>query len=86
MRRITALCATAGIALSAFAIASPAQAAPWSLIRYDNTGYCQIWDDSVTLKPLKWPSDYKAIGKPAPTLAAAIAMRDGLVKKGKCRA
>jgi hypothetical protein len=85
MRRLTALCAAAGIALSAFVAVTPAKAAPWSLIRYDNTGYCQIWDDAVTMKPLKWPSNYKAIGKPVPTLAAAISERDMLAKKGKCR-
>ena len=85
MRRVTALCAAAGIALSAFAIVSPSQAAPWSLIRYDNTGYCQVWDDGVPFKPMKWPSDYKIVGKPVPTLVDAIAVKDGLVKKGKCK-
>jgi hypothetical protein len=85
MRRLTALCAASGIALSAFAVVTPAQAAPWSLIRYDNTGYCQIWDDGVPLKPLKWPSDYKLVAKPVPTLAAAMSERDVLIKKGKCR-
>jgi hypothetical protein len=53
--------------------------------RYDNTGYCQIWDDGVPLKPLKWPSDYKLVAKPVPTLAAAMSERDVLIKKGKCR-
>jgi hypothetical protein len=85
MRRLTALCAAAGIAMSAFVVISPAQAAPWSLVRYDNTGYCQIWDSGLSFKPLRWPSDYKPIGKTMPTLTAAMAERDGLIKKGKCR-
>jgi hypothetical protein len=85
MRRVTALCAAAGIALSAFASLSPAQAAPWSLLRYDNSGYCQIWDEAVTVKPWKWPSDYKMVAKPVPTLSAAISLREALAKKGKCR-
>jgi hypothetical protein len=85
MRRFTALCVAAGIALSTFVVVSPAQASPWSLVRYDNTGYCQIWNDGMTFKPLKWPSDYKMVGKPVPTLSAAISVRDDLIKKGKCR-
>jgi hypothetical protein len=85
MRRLTALCAAAGIAMSTFIVISPAQAAPWSLVRYDNTGYCQIWDAGLAFKPLHWPSDYKPIGKPAPTLAAAMSERDVLIKKGKCK-
>jgi hypothetical protein len=86
MRRITALCAAAGIAMSTFVIISPAQAAPWTLIRYDNSGYCQIWDGGLGFRPMHWPSDYKMVGKPAPTLAEAISERDMLAKKGKCRA
>jgi hypothetical protein len=85
MRRVTALCAAAGIAMSAFASLSPAKAAPWSLLRYDNSGYCQIWDDGVAFKPWKWPSDYKVVSKPVPTLSAALSLREVLAKKGKCR-
>ena len=43
MRRAIALYAASGIALSALALV-PAQATPYYLIRYDNTGFCQIWD------------------------------------------
>lgn len=84
MRRLATLCA-AGVALSALTMVSAAHAAPWSLIRYDNTGYCQIWDAGLTFKPWAWPSGYKTVGHPVPTLAAAIAARNDLVKHGKCR-
>jgi len=43
MRRATALCAAVGIAVSALAVVSPAQAG-YYVIRWDNTGICQIWN------------------------------------------
>jgi hypothetical protein len=84
MRRAFALCAATGIALSALAVAGPAKASPYYLIRYDNTGYCQIWNQSFSFKPWTWPSAYKAVGKPVPTVTEALALKDGLMKKGTC--
>jgi hypothetical protein len=83
MRRVTALCAAAGIAVSALAVVSPAQAS-YYLIRYDNTGVCQIWNDQLTMKPLHWPSDYKVVSKPVPTVAAALDVKEKLRQKGHC--
>jgi len=81
MRRLYALCAAATLALSALAVTSPAQPA-FHLIRWDGTGICQVWDESIPTKP--FPSNYKMVGKPVPTLAAALAVKDGMLKKGKC--
>lgn len=81
MRRVFALCAAAGVAVATLAVTSPANAA-FNLIRWNTTGACQIWDQSVPTKP--WPSDYKVVSKPVPTFAAALAVKDGMLKTKKC--
>ena len=83
MRRVIAFCATTGIALSVLA-AIPAQASPYYLIRYDNTGFCQIWDQTLTFKPWSWPSSYKTVSKPVSTLTEALAAKYALMKKNTC--
>ena len=50
MRRITALCAASGIALAALVVAAPAEAG-YYVIRWDNTGICQIWNEELQYKP-----------------------------------
>jgi hypothetical protein len=81
MRRAT-LCAAAGIAAAAFAVASPAQAA-FHLIKWSGTGICQVWDDSVPTKP--FPANYTAVSRPVPTFDAALAVKSGLMKRGVCK-
>lgn len=81
MRRAT-LCAAAAIAAVAFAVTSPAQAA-FHLIKWDGTGVCQVWDDSVPTKP--FPANYKAVSKQVPTFDAALAVKSGLMKRGVCK-
>ena len=83
MRRATALCAAAGIAVSGLALASPAQAG-YYVIRWDNTGVCQIWSEDLTSKPLQWPSDYKVISKPVPAFSIAFAEKEKLRQQGRC--
>jgi hypothetical protein len=82
MRRVTALCVAAGIALSAIATVSPAQAA-FHLIKWSGNDLCQVWDESIPTKP--WPSDYRAVSKRVPTLDAALAVKASLMKKGVCK-
>ena len=82
MRRILSICAAAGLGLTAIAATSPAEAA-FGLIRWEGTGICQIWDQSLPGKPI--PSTYKPVGKPASTFTAALAVKDGLLKKGTCK-
>jgi hypothetical protein len=82
MLRLTALAATAGLALTAVVATSPAEAA-FHLIRWEGTGVCQVWDQSIPTKPM--PANYKTVSKPVPTFAAALAEKDGMLKKGSCK-
>ena len=85
MRRASALLAAVGLAVSAFAIASPAQAAnDYYLIRWDNTGACQVWNEGLT-PPIKWPSNYKVMSQPIPTLNDALTLQEKLREKGSCK-
>jgi hypothetical protein len=83
MRRATALYATAGIAVSALAVVSPAQAG-YYVIRWDNTGVCQLWNEGLTFKPWKWLSDYKVVSKPVPTVTAALEVKEKLRQGHRC--
>jgi hypothetical protein len=82
MLRLTALAATAGLALTAIVATSPGEAA-FHLIRWEGTGVCQVWDQSIPTKPI--PANYKTVSKPVPTFAAALAVKDGMLKKGSCK-
>jgi hypothetical protein len=82
MLRLTALAATAGVAFTALVATSPAEAA-FHLIRWEGTGVCQVWDQSIPTKPI--PSNYKTVSKPVPTFVAALAVKDGMLKKGTCK-
>jgi hypothetical protein len=84
MRRVTASVAAAGIAASVLAVAAPAQAAGYYVIRWDNTGICQIWNEDLTYKPLHWPSDYKVVSKPAPTFSAAMETQLKMREQRRC--
>jgi hypothetical protein len=81
MRRLSILCATAAIGLTALAAASPAQAA-YHLIRWDGTGFCQVWDEGIPTRP--FPSDYRTVSRPVPTLIEALGVKEGLLRKGRC--
>jgi hypothetical protein len=81
MRRISILCAAAGLGLTALAATSPAEAA-FNLIRWDGTGYCQVWDQTIPTKP--FPSDYKTVSAPVATLVEALAVKEHMLRKGKC--
>ena len=85
MRRLVLSCAALGLVMSAVAATSPAKAAPYHLIRWDNTGYCQIWDLGLTIKPVRWPADYEIVSKTKPTLEASLVTKDRLLKKGVCK-
>ncbi|MGY4425922.1 hypothetical protein ACVWY2_008371 [Bradyrhizobium sp. JR6.1] len=47
MRRLAIACAAMAAAVSVLAAASPASATPYHLIRWQDTGFCQIWDQSI---------------------------------------
>ena len=82
MRRISALCAAAGLGLTALAATSPAEAA-FHLIRWQDTGFCQVWDQSIPTTP--FPSNYRTVSAELPTLVEAIAAKEGLLRKGTCK-
>jgi len=82
MRRVTTLCAAACVAVAALAV-SPAQAG-YYLIRWDNTGVCQVWNESFQMKPPRWPSDYKVISKPIATFTGALDAKEKLRQHGNC--
>ena len=81
MRRITMLCAAAGLAAAAFAAASPAEAG-YHLIRWQDSGLCQIWDESIPTTP--WPAGYHRASATVPTFIDALAMKDTALKAGHC--
>jgi hypothetical protein len=82
MNRIAFLLAAAGIAVTALAAVSPAQAA-YHLIRWQDSGFCQIWDENVPTAP--WPANYVVIvGSEVPTFGDALVYKDGLLRNGTC--
>ena len=82
MRRISALCAAAALGLTALAATSPAEAA-FNLIRWEDTGVCQVWDQSIPTTP--FPSDYRTVSMPVPTFVQALAVKEGLLRRGMCK-
>lgn len=83
MRCVTVLSAAACLAVAAIA-ESPAEAAGYYLIRWDNTGICQIWNEDLQSKPLQWPSNYKVVSKPVPTFAAAMHTQEQMRMQRRC--
>ena len=81
MRRLCLLCAAAGLAAAALAAASPAEAA-FHLIRWETSGFCQIWDENVPTTP--WPSNYTIVSEQLPTFGDALVYKDGLLRAGTC--
>ncbi len=81
MRRITLLCATAAVALTALATTSPAKA-DYRLIRWHDTGFCQVWDKSFPVAP--WPANYSVVSHSVPTFIAALDVKDHMLHRGHC--
>ncbi|WFU83297.1 hypothetical protein QA645_11305 [Bradyrhizobium sp. CIAT3101] len=81
MRRLSMLCAAAGVAAVAFVAASPAEAG-YHLIRWQDSGVCQIWDESIPTTP--WPAGYHRASASVPTFLDALALKDNALKAGHC--
>jgi len=82
MRRLPVLAAVAAIAASAFAATSPAKAS-FHVIRWQDTGFCQIWDQSVPTVP--YPGNYTVmINSEVPTFGDALVLKDGMLRNGSC--
>jgi hypothetical protein len=89
MRRVTALCAAAIIVASNFVIAGAAVARPmqqpgYYVIRWDDTGVCQIWNTSLQEKPWSMFSQYEVVSKPVPTFMAAAAIQENMRMSRHC--
>jgi hypothetical protein len=87
MRRLTTLAVAAAVAIAS--VAAPALAAPaakngYYVIRWDNTGICQIWNTELQSKPVEWPSTYKIVSKPVPTFVDATAVQLKLRDERRC--
>jgi hypothetical protein len=83
MRRMTILSAVVGIA-AAFGVTAPAQAAGYYVIRWENTGICQIWNEDLRYKPVEWPSHYKVVSKPLSTFSDAMAVQLKMREQRSC--
>jgi len=81
MRRLSVLAAATGLGVTALAATSPAQAS-FNLIRWHGTGFCQVWDHSIPTTP--FPSDYRTVSAPVPTVVEALAVKEALLRKGTC--
>jgi hypothetical protein len=67
MRRVTALCAAVCITVSA----RHAPEAGYYVIRWNDTGICQIWNTDLLYRPAQVFSRYKIVSKLVPTFVAA---------------
>jgi hypothetical protein len=82
MRHVFFLTALAAVAVAAIAATRPADAA-YHLIRWQDSGFCQIWDENVPSVP--YPSNYTVIqGSVTPTFGDALVLKDGLLRSGAC--
>jgi hypothetical protein len=92
MRRLTTF--AVAVAIAAGSVAAPAlaarrhHAAPaqsgYYVIRWENTGICQIWNTDLTSKPVQWPSTYKVVSQPVPTFNEASAIQIKLRDERRC--
>jgi hypothetical protein len=82
MRKLSILAAAAAVAVTAMAASSSAQAA-YSIIRWEGTGFCQIWDHDIPTQP--FPSNYTTVSKAMmPTLIDALNAKNGMLASGAC--
>jgi len=82
MRHFRTLAAAAVLAATASAAATPADAAPYHVIRYADTGFCQVWDNSIPTTP--WPANYTVMTHRHHTFEHTVAIKDWLVRKHYC--
>ncbi len=83
MPRFTTISTAAGFAVAVLLTAAPAQAG-YYVIRWDNTGICQLWSEAFGFKPIAWPSGYKVVSRTMPSLNDAVAMQVQLRREGRC--
>ena len=90
MRRVTALYAATAFVVSNLVVAGVALARPmpqpsgYYVIRWDNTGVCQIWNTDFAEKPVRFLSDYKVVSRPVPTFTEAAAVQESMRATRRC--
>jgi hypothetical protein len=85
MRRVTALAVAAAVLASTAAIARPMpQQSGYYVIRWENTGVCQIWNTNLQQQPIHFLSDYKVVSKPVPTFTEAAAIQEKMRVSRAC--
>ena len=72
----------AALALAARAATRPAKA-DYSLIRWQDTGYCEIWDNNIPTQP--WSTNYATIGSWLQAFPDALKAKSDLTRTGVCR-
>ena len=82
MNRLSLACAALGLAISALAASSSAEAAPYHLIRWSD-GSCQVWDEFWPAPG--WPTNYNIISGQLPTWDAAQETKARLIQERRCR-
>ena len=61
---------------------TPAKADPFHLIRWSDTGFCQIWDQYIPTTP--WPGNYTVVSVTVPTFLDALAVKSHMLASGAC--
>ena len=70
-------------AVGAFSVLTPAQAADYRVIQYNDTKICQVVDMAGLFKPIR--TNYTVLTKKSiPTFDAAMKARADVSKKAKC--
>jgi hypothetical protein len=80
MRRLSL--AIAAIALPAIAASAPAKADPFHLIRWSDTGFCQIWDEGIPTTP--WQGNYMVVSVTMPTFLDALTIKSNMLATAAC--
>jgi hypothetical protein len=80
MRRMSL--AIAAVALSTLAASAPAKADPFHLIRWSDTGFCQIWDEGIPTQPVA--GDYTVVSTTLPTFFDALHVKNGMLWTREC--
>jgi hypothetical protein len=74
--------AAACLALASLAASTSAKADPFHLIRWSDTGFCQIWDVRVPTVP--WPGNFAVVSATVPTFLDALNIKGGMLGSGAC--
>jgi hypothetical protein len=82
MRRISLATAAAALTVTALSASTPAKADPFHLIRWSDTGFCQIWDESIPTAP--WPGNYAVVSATMPTFLDALTIKSNMLATGSC--